>query len=163
MAAVILGDSPDELTKANLDRAFRCVKAGAELLGMHRNPWWLTPAGPTLDAGAFLVGLEWAAGRRARIVGKPSPAFFATAVRRLAAEAAARGERPLQRSELAMVGDDVNSDIGGGRRAGLRTVFVRTGKHGDAELAAVASRARYPYAPDGVAPSIAEVVAALFA
>ena len=105
---------------------------------MHRNPWWLTPAGPTLDAGAFLVGLEWASGRRARIVGKPSPAFFATAVRRLASEAAARGERPLLRSELAMVGDDVDSDIGGGRRSGLRTIFVRTGKHGDAELAAVA-------------------------
>ena len=33
-----------------------------------------------------------------------------------------------------MVGDDVTSDIGGARRAGLRTVFVRTGKHGDAEL-----------------------------
>lgn len=161
IAAVILGDSPDELTKENLDRAFRAMKAGAELLGMHRNPWWLTKAGPTLDAGAFLVGLEWAAGRRAHIVGKPSPAFFATAVRRLAAEAAERGERPLQRSELAMVGDDVNSDIGGGRRAGLRTVFVRSGKHGDAELQAVAGRKRYPYAPDGVAPTIAEVVAAL--
>ena len=76
IGAVILGDSPDELTKENLDRAFRCLMAGAELLGMHRNPWWLTKAGPTLDAGAFLVGLEWAAGRRARIVGKPSPAFF---------------------------------------------------------------------------------------
>jgi len=161
VAAVILGDSPDELTKENLDRAFRCVKAGAQLVGMHRNPWWLTKAGPTLDAGAFLVGLEWAAGRRAHIVGKPSPAFFATAIRRLAAEAEARGEPPLRRSELAMVGDDVNSDIGGGRRAGLRTVFVRTGKHGDAELEAVAGRKRFPYAPDAVAPSIAEVVAAL--
>jgi HAD superfamily hydrolase (TIGR01450 family) len=161
IAAVILGDSPDELTKENLDRAFRCMKAGAELLGMHRNPWWLTKAGPTLDAGAFLVGLEWAAGRRARIVGKPSPAFFASAVRRLAEEAAERGERPLLRSEIAMVGDDMNSDIGGGRRAGLRTVFVRSGKHGDAELDGVAGRKRYPYAPDGVAPTIAEVVAAL--
>ena len=67
------------------------------------------------------------------------------------------------RSQLVMVGDDVNSDIGGGRRFGLRTVFVRSGKHGDAELAAVAARRRYPYAPDGVAASIAEVVAALFA
>ncbi len=161
IAAVILGDSPDELTKVNLDRAFRCVKAGAELLGMHRNPWWLTKAGPTLDAGAFLVGLEWAAGRRARVVGKPSPAFFASAVRRLAGEAAERGEPPLLRSQLAMVGDDVNSDIGGGRRAGLRTIFVRSGKHGDAELEAVAGRKRFPYAPDGVATSIAEVVAAL--
>ena len=56
VAAVVLGDSPEELTKANLDRAFRLVRGGAELIGMHRNPWWLTPEGPTLDAGAFLVG-----------------------------------------------------------------------------------------------------------
>jgi HAD superfamily hydrolase (TIGR01450 family) len=161
IGAVILGDSPDELTKDNLDRAFRCLMTGAELLGMHRNPWWLTKAGPTLDAGSFLVGLEWASGRRARIVGKPSPAFFTGAVRRLAAEAADRGEPPLLRSEVAMVGDDINSDIGGGRRVGLRTVFVLSGKHGEAEAAAVAARRRFPYAPDAVAPSIAEVVAAL--
>ena len=161
VAAVILGDSPDELTKENLDRAFRLVLGGAQLIGMHRNAWWLTPAGPTLDAGAFLVGLEWATTRRARIVGKPSPAFFGTAVARLAAEAASRGERPLRRSEIAMVGDDVTGDIGGGRRAGLRTIFVRTGKHGEAELAAAASRTRGAFHPDGVAPSIAEVVAAL--
>ncbi len=161
VAAVILGDSPDELTRDNLDRAFRLVLHGAELIGMHRNPWWLTPAGPTLDAGAFLVGLEWATKRRARIVGKPSGAFFTAAVARLAAEAAARGEPRLRRSELAMVGDDVTGDVGGGRRAGLRTVFVRTGKHGDADLAAAAGKGRGAYAPDAIAPSITEVVAAL--
>ena len=76
VAAVVLGDSPDQLTKANLDVAFRLVRGGAELIGMHRNPWWITPEGPTLDAGAFLVALEWATGRRARTVGKPAPAFF---------------------------------------------------------------------------------------
>ena len=161
VAAVIVGDSPEELTRENLDRAFRCCRAGAELIGMHRNLWWLTPAGPSLDAGTFLVGLEAALGRRARIVGKPSSAFFRAATSRLSAEAAARGEPRLRRSELAMVGDDVGSDIGGGRRAGLRTVFVRTGKHGEAELAAAAGKGRGAYAPDAVAPSIAEVVAAL--
>jgi len=161
VAAVILGDSPDQLTKANLDRAFRLVRRGAALIGMHRNPWWITPEGPTLDAGSFLVALEWATKQRARTVGKPSPAFFRVAIDRLSAEAAARGEPRLARRDLAMVGDDVGSDIGGGRRAGLRTVFVRTGKHGDAELGAVASRARGAYAPDAVAPSIAEVVAAI--
>jgi HAD superfamily hydrolase (TIGR01458 family) len=160
VAAVILGDSPDQLTKANLDRAFRLVRRGADLIGMHRNPWWITPEGPTLDAGAFLVALEWAAGRRARIVGKPSPAFFRIAIDRLAAEAAARGEPRLHRRDLVMVGDDVGSDIGGGRRAGLRTAFVHSGKHGDAELVA-ASRGRRPIRPDLVAPSIAEVVALL--
>jgi HAD superfamily hydrolase (TIGR01450 family) len=163
VAAVILGDSPDELTRANLDRAFRLVLGGAELIGMHRNPWWLTPEGPTLDAGTFLVGLEWATKRRARLVGKPSPAFFRAAVDRLAAEAAARGERPLRRSELAMVGDDVGTDIAGGRRAGLRTVFVHSGKHGEADLAAAAGRRRRPVRPDAVAPSIADVVAAILA
>jgi HAD superfamily hydrolase (TIGR01458 family) len=161
VAAVILGDSPDEITKPNLDRAFRLVLGGAALIGMHRNPWWITPAGPTLDAGAFLVGLEWASGRRARTVGKPSPSFFRSGFERLAFEAANRGEAPLLRSQVAMVGDDVSSDIGGGRRAGLRTVFVRTGKHGDAELEAAATRARFPFRPDGVADSIAEVAAAL--
>jgi HAD superfamily hydrolase (TIGR01458 family) len=160
VAAVVLGDSPDQLTRENLNRAFRLVLRGAALIGMHRNPWWLTPEGPTLDAGTFLVGLEWATKHRARIVGKPNPAFFRVAIERLAAEAAARGEAPLRRHDLAMVGDDVFNDIGGGRRAGLRTVFVRTGKHGDAELARAATGAR-GYRPDAVAPSISEVVAAL--
>lgn len=162
VAAVVLGDSPDQLTRDNLNRAFRLVLRGAALVGMHRNPWWLTPEGPTLDAGTFLVGLEWATRRRARTVGKPSPAFFRAAAGRMAAEAAARGEPRLVRRELAMVGDDVFSDVGGGRRAGLRAVFVRTGKHGDAELAQAASGAR-GYRPDAVAPSIAEVAAALLA
>jgi len=160
VAAVVLGDSPDQLTRENLNRAFRAAREGAQLIGMHRNPWWLTPEGPTLDAGAFLVALEWATKRRARTVGKPDPAFFRAAIARLAAEAAARGEPALRRGDLAMVGDDVSSDIGGGRRAGLRTVFVRTGKHGDAELAGAASGAR-GYRPDAVAPSVAEVAAAL--
>jgi HAD superfamily hydrolase (TIGR01458 family) len=160
VAAVVLGDSPDQLTRENLNRAFRLVLRGAALIGMHRNPWWLTPEGPTLDVGTFLVGLEWATKRRARTVGKPDPAFFRVAIERMAAEAAARRQPRLRRHDLAMVGDDVLTDIGGGRRAGLRTVFVRTGKHGETELANAARGAR-GYRPDAVAPSIAEVVAAL--
>ena len=160
VAAVVLGDSPDQLTRDNLNRAFRAVLGGAALIGMHRNPWWLTPEGPTLDAGAFLVALEWATKRRARTVGKPDRAFFRVAIDRMAAEATARGEPRLARHDLVMVGDDAFSDIGGGRRAELRTAFVRTGKHGDAELAKAASGAR-GYRPDAVAPSVGEIVAAL--
>ncbi len=163
VAAVILGDSPEELTKANLDRAFRLVLGGAQLIGMHRNPWWLTAEGPTLDAGTFLVGLEWATKRRARIVGKPSAAFFRMAAERLAAEARVRGEAPLRRRDIAMVGDDVGADIAGGRRMGLRTAFVLTGKHGEADLSAGTPRRRGAVRPDAMAPSILEVVAAVLA
>ena len=106
------------------------------------------------------MGLEYATERKARIVGKPSLESFRLGFERLAAEARERGEPRLLRREVAMVGDDVSIDIGGAQRAGLRGVFVRTGKHGDAELAAAGARAR-ALRPDGIAPSIAEVVAAL--
>ncbi|MGZ3631051.1 MAG: HAD-IIA family hydrolase [Candidatus Limnocylindrales bacterium] len=148
-AAVVIGDSPAALSHANLDRAFRLVRAGARLVAMHRNPWWLTPRGPTLDAGAFVVGLEFATRRRALVAGKPSRAFFHEAVRQL-------GLAPAQ---VAIVGDDLGNDVAGGRRAGLRAVWVRSGRHDLAELAARAAQGA-PL-PDAVAADLAAVVAAL--
>ena len=59
-----------------------------------------------------------------------------------------------------MVGDDLWNDIRGAQKAGLRGLFVRSGKHGDAELARVTAE-RGGRAPDAVAPSIVEIVAAL--
>jgi HAD superfamily hydrolase (TIGR01458 family) len=159
-AAVIVGDAPDELTHANLNRAFRLVRDGARLIGMHRNPWWLTPDGPTLDSGAYVAGLEFATGVRAQIIGKPAPAFFSIAVDALRADSPV-GEPRLRRSEIAMVGDDIRTDVLAGQRAGLRGVFVLTGKHGLEELARVRDSSRGAREPDAVAPSLAEVVAAL--
>ncbi len=155
-AAVVIGDSPEEATYDNLNRAFRLVRGGAVLVGMHRNPWWLTPEGPTLDSGAFVAGLEFAAEVRARIVGKPSLAFFSIAVADLRRVAG----RDLARRDIAMIGDDVRSDIRGAQRAGLRGIFVLSGKHGlpDVETAAHERGGRRP---DALAPSLAEVVAAL--
>ena len=160
-AAVVIGDSPDEITYPNLNRAFRLVRRGARLVGMHRNPWWLTPSGPTLDSGAFVAGLEYATGTAATILGKPSREFFAEGVRELAAEVRAQGGRRLVRGDVAMVGDDIQTDVLAGQRAGLRGIFVRTGKHGDAEIAEAGSQRRGGGRPDGIAASLAEVVAAL--
>lgn len=159
--AVIVGDSPEEATWVNLNRAFRLIRNGAQLIGMHKNRWWLTPDGPTLDSGAFVAGLEFAAGVRARIVGKPAPAFFRVAVADLAAEVRRNGGRALRRAELAMVGDDVWTDALAARRAGLRGFVVLTGKHGRDELDRAAGMARGGGRPDGVAASLAEIVAAL--
>ena len=159
-AAVIVGDSPDELTHDNLNRAFRLVRNGARLIGMHRNPWWLTPEGPTLDSGAYVTGLEFATGIRAQIIGKPSPAFFAIAIDALRRDVPA-GRLRLRRSEIAMVGDDIRTDVLAGQRAGVRGVFVLTGKHGLDDLPRRATNGRGEREPDAIAPSLAEVVAAL--
>jgi len=187
VAAVVVGDAPDALSRENLDVAFRCVRAGSALVAMHRNLWWATPAGPSLDVGAFLVGLELATGVRATVVGKPSAAFFRFAIARLRQEIAEAGEGRVRAGEgrvracddrvragedrvragdLLMVGDDVWADIGGAARVGLRTAFVRSGKHGNAELAAAARGRggrgrRGVVVPDLVAGSVREVVDAL--
>ena len=160
-AAVIVGDSPEELSHENLNRAFRLVRNGARLIGMHRNPWWLTPDGPTMDSGAYVTALEFAASARASVIGKPARAFFSLAVDGLRHDVRARGERRLRRSEIAIVGDDIRTDVLAGQRAGLRGVFVLSGKHTLADLAQLRSEGRGTMLPDGVAPTLADVVAAL--
>jgi len=122
--AVLLGgaDEGPETSRVfsymNLARAFHELDAGAELYCLHKNRWWQTSAGPQLDAGAFVVGLEYAAQTEAIVLGKPSAAFFTAALEALDAE-----------PQLTwMVGDDYESDTVGAQRCGLKTVLVRTGK-----------------------------------
>ncbi len=155
-AAVILGDSPEEATFDNLNRAFRLVRNGAELIGMHQNPWWLTADGPTLDSGAFVAGLAFAAQTRPRILGKPAGSFFAVAVSDLRRQLG----RDLARGQIVMVGDDVRTDIRAAQRARLRAIFVLSGKHGPVDVEAAAAE-RGGRRPDAIAASLAEVVAAL--
>jgi len=150
-AAVVVGDAGDEFTPRNMQTAFTLLRDGARFVAMHKNRWWLTPAGVMLDSGAYVAALEFATQQRALVTGKPSRAFFVEGVRQLGVLAA---------EDVAMVGDDLWNDVRGAQRAGLRGVFVRSGKHGDEELAR-ATTERGGRAPDAVAPSIVEVAAAL--
>jgi HAD superfamily hydrolase (TIGR01458 family) len=128
--AVLLGgaDETEETNRVfsymNLARAFAELEAGAELFCLHKNRWWQTSRGPLLDSGAFVAGLEYAAGVEATVLGKPSPAFFGAALEALDADP----ERTW------MVGDDLDADIAGAQRCGLRTILVRTGKFREESL-----------------------------
>jgi HAD superfamily hydrolase (TIGR01450 family) len=159
VGAVVIGDAGDDLNYRNLDIAFRQLRGGAEFVAMHRNPWWVTPKGFTLDAGAFVAGLEFALGRRAVVCGKPSPVVFRQAVGELRAELAARpagsGNSRLGTGDVAMVGDDPRADFAASRRAGLRAILALTGKvTRDEAIAAGVETSR-------IARDLAEIVAAL--
>jgi HAD superfamily hydrolase (TIGR01458 family) len=143
--AVIVGDLGDAFDYAVLNRAFRRVIDGAELIALQKNRYWLRPDGLALDVGPFVAALEYAANREALVVGKPSKDFFATILDGIPAEAAAS----------AMVGDDVESDVGGALGAGLAGILVRTGKYREDALRA--SRVE----PTAVVDSIADVPALL--
>ena len=159
VAAVVVGDAGDDLSYRNLDIAYRFLHGGADFVAMHRNLWWMTPKGHTLDSGAFIVALEAALGRRAVICGKPSAVVFRQAVAELRAELAARpggsGDPRLRAAEVAMVGDDPRADVAAARRVGLRGFLVLTGKVTAEDAAASGVRA------DAIAPDLATLVATL--
>ena len=118
--AVVVGDAGERFTYAALNAAFRRIEAGAEFLALAANRAFRDRDGElSLDAGPFVRALEYAAGREARVLGKPSGAFYRLAV-------AALGTEP---GEAVMVGDDAEADVGGALAAGLRGVLVRTGKY----------------------------------
>jgi HAD superfamily hydrolase (TIGR01458 family) len=118
---VLVGDCRDVLSYSELDGAFRALRAGAELVALQRGRYFKRADGDHVDTGAVVAGLEYAAGVRARVLGKPSADFF-----QLAARSAGVGI-----GECLVVGDDVTTDITGGHAAGAQVVQVRTGKYAD--------------------------------
>jgi len=142
---VLIGGAGPEFTYRALNLAFGHLRAGAKLVAMHRGLYWRTSEGLQLDSGAFVTGLEQAAGTRAEVVGKPAAAFFATALAQLGADAAG----------TLMVGDDVETDVLAAQRHGLTGALVKTGKYLPSALAAASGT------PDHVLDSFAEIPALL--
>ena len=117
---VMVGDLGEAFTYGRLNAAFRRLMGGAELLALQKNRYWRREErGLSLDAGPFVAALEYASGKNATVVGKPEKTFF-----RLALE-----ELGLEAHEVAMVGDDPESDVAGARAAGLKGFQVKTGKY----------------------------------
>ena len=64
------------------------------------------------------------------------------------------------RNDIAMVGDDIRTDIVAARRVGLRGAFVLSGKHGLADVEA-AARERGGRRPDAIAATVLDLLEAL--
>jgi HAD superfamily hydrolase (TIGR01458 family) len=111
---VVVGDTDQVFTRDAMNRAFRALRAGADLIAMARNRWFPSPDGPVVDIGAVIAALEYAAEVRATLVGKPARAFFLQGARALG----------LPPERVAMVGDDAEADVEGAQAAGLGGIFV---------------------------------------
>ena len=117
--AVLVGDLGEQWTYALMQEAFDYLMQGAALIALSRDRYWLQDQRLALDAGPFVAALEFASGKTAIVAGKPSPEFF---------QAAAASLGPVASGQVAMVGDDLWSDVEGAQRAGLQGWQVRTGK-----------------------------------
>lgn len=117
--AVVIGDMGDQWTYQVLNRAFRLLMQGAELIALHKGKFWQWEAGLQLDIGAFVAGLEYATDKTAVVMGKPNPFFFEMALRDLR----------LSPEAVAMVGDDIEADVWGAQAIGMKGVLVKSGKY----------------------------------
>jgi len=122
--AVIVGDLGEGWSFRLIQEAFTHLLAGASLIALSRDRYFLKQDALTLDAGPFVAALEYASGQSAVVVGKPSLEFYSAALTSLGLSAA----------EVVMVGDDLWSDIEGARKAGLQAWLVRTGKFREEKL-----------------------------
>ena len=140
--AVVVGDLGERWSFALLQEAFEHLLSGAALVALSRDRYWSQGHRLTLDAGPFVAALEFASGKPAAVAGKPSAAFFEAAV-------ASMG---MPRSSVAMVGDDLWSDVEGAQRAGLQGWLVGTGKFRKDLLDHASVR------PDRILASVAELL-----
>jgi HAD superfamily hydrolase (TIGR01458 family) len=132
--AVIVGDAGEHFTYDRLNRAYRKMIDGAELLALAKNRNFKDADGElSLDAGPFVAALEFAANKKAVLFGKPSADFFNTAVDNLHCRA----------GQVVMIGDDAEADVEGAITSGLKGILVRTGKYRPGDESKLGSRPSY--------------------
>ncbi len=131
--AVVVGDMGNLVTFQHLNLAFRLLLDGAKFVTMSQSRYFREADGMSLDAGAFVALLEYASGKEAIVTGKPSREFFQSGLDLLG----------LGAYEVAMIGDDLESDVGGAQRSGLTGLLVLSGK-----------TTKNPAPSDGVQPDL---------
>ena len=122
--AIVLGDMGNLFTFDLLNSLFKKILNGAAIVAIHKSRYWHSGSGLTLDLGAFVSALEFATEKQAVVIGKPNPHLFQLAVKHWGL--------PFQ--SIYMLGDDLDSDIGGANNVGMQSVLVRTGKYREASL-----------------------------
>lgn len=139
---IVMGDvGGSGYTQAQLQQIFRLVMDGSRLLALHKNRFWQKKDGLYMDLGAYVSAIEYATARPAMVLGKPSAAFFHAICKAM----------QVKPAHTLMVGDDIESDIDGAGKAGLRTGLVQTGKYREAFFRHAGIK------PDLLLPSVADL------
>ena len=125
-----------------LNIGFQALKRGARFLAINADATCPVPGGEIPDAGAIIGALEGCSKRKLELViGKPSRMVVEAVLERLGKPA----------GDCLIVGDNLESDILMGQRAGMSTVLVLTGVTRSADLASAQIK------PDHVLDSIAQL------
>lgn len=114
-AVIVGGDST--LNYEKLKNAVLLLQKGADLVGTNPDVVYPSEEGLVPEAGTTLAALKAATGVDPQVIGKPQRHLFDLAVARLGVAA----------SSTAVLGDRLETDILGGKQAGLLTILTTTG------------------------------------
>jgi NagD protein len=148
-AEVVFVAHVDSADMPAMERAARAVQRGAPLLTGSYARGYAGANGIIFSRGAMVTAaIAKVTGARPRVVGKPSRAAVQEIRTRLG----------IPTDEIAVVGDDVGTDIALGRMGGSRTVLVRSGISGAMPLDKLPASRRPHAVINGVA-DLLEVLA----
>jgi HAD superfamily hydrolase (TIGR01458 family) len=137
---IVVGDNRSRFDFEHLNKALRHLAAGSKLVGMQSELLDTSMGALELNVGSWVGMLERASGVRAVYTGKPDAYAFELAL----------GSMKLAKTEVAMVGDKVSTDVRGAKDFGIASILVTTGEYDPSELAVHPS-------PDFVVRSVADV------
>jgi len=110
---IVLVSGHEKFDYAEMRAASMAARNGAFLAATGRDPIMPMPDGLWPGTGAILAAIETASGRTAVTTGKPEPAIFEAALRAIGSP-----------DRVAMVGDQIGTDIAGAQAAGLDGILV---------------------------------------
>jgi NagD protein len=138
---VVVGETRNYSFEA-ITKAIRLIGNGARFIATNPDATGPSAEGPTPATGAVAALITKATGMEPYIVGKPNPMMFRSALNKIGAHSESTG----------MIGDRMDTDIVAGIEAGLYTILVLSGISDQAEIN------RYPFRPDEVLASVAELI-----
>jgi NagD protein len=135
---VIIGEGRTIMLES-VDKAINMIMSGAKLIATNLDPNCPVGNGKyRAGCGAFVAMLEFATGKQAFSVGKPSPVMMRMARKILG----------LSTAETIMIGDTMGTDILGAGSMGFTTVLTLSGVTKEEDLD------HYGYTPDFIIPSV---------
>jgi 4-nitrophenyl phosphatase len=144
---VVVGGIVGNLTYENLAEACLLIRAGALFVGTNPDVTYPGERGIIPGNGAILEALRVATGVSPLVIGKPQPEMMVQAMRRMGGDA----------SNTAVIGDRLDTDILGGKNAGLTALVVLSGVTSAEQAKADAIRADYVFEDIGaVAGAVAQ-------
>ena len=135
-AELVVVAAHEDFSYRELRSATQAVLSGAQMIAAGRDRTFPTEDGTWPGSGAVLAALEYATGRTGRVLGKPDPQIFRTALDRLGT------------GRTLVVGDRLDSDLAGASAAGLDAAIVLTGVTSSEDAQAAADPAPVAVARD---------------